>query len=211
MVVSRPRVSSASRLMFQLVYHVKCFDSVSLRKTRYVCANVVASAKKFACGSGGHRVCFVVDRLLSGKVSGSSVCEGMCGACSRDHLELVKCILSGVEICHRCGSTLVSLAESRRDRFSCVGNSDRNFIGVPLSVGGIYFSYFLHRSARAGVVGVSLHSMNAFPYGGITTRFFGNNNRLGTSNNRFCNAVSRTERMFRQTLRGCSRRLAVSD
>lgn len=209
--VSCPGVSSASRLVFQLVYHVNCFDSVSGRKTRYVCANVVASANKFACGSGGQRVCFVVDRLLSGKVSGSSVCHGMCGACSRDHLHLVKCILSGVAICSSCGTTLVALAGTRRDGFGCVGNSDRKFIGVPLAVGGIYFSYFLHRSARGPVVGVSLHSMKDFPYGRLTTRFFRKNKRLGTSNNRFFKAVRRTGTIFRGTLRGCGPLLATGD
>lgn len=107
-VVSRPRVSSASRLIFQLVYHLKCFRSVAGRNTRYVCAKVVASANNFACGSGSHRVCFVVDRLLSGNVSGSRVCHGICGACSRKHLHLVKCILcSGVRMFPRFGSTLV--------------------------------------------------------------------------------------------------------
>lgn len=88
-----------------------------------------------------------------------------------------------------------------------MGKSARKFIGVPLSVGGVVFSMFLHRSARGGVVGMSLHSMNTFPYGGITTRFFGKNNRLGTSNKRFCKAVSRTVSLFGRTLIGCRRLL----
>lgn len=198
--VSCPRVSSADRVIFHFVYHVKVFSLVGGSYTTYVCANVVASANSFACGSGGPRVCAVVDRLVGGNVSGSLVCQGIGRMCSRDHLQVVKCILCrGVGICPRRRTTLVALSLRRVGHFRCIANSARKFIGLPLDVRGITFDIFVHRSGSC--IGVSLQSINSFPYGRFTDHCFGNNKRGGTSNKRFCNSLTSTITMFRGNLR----------
>ncbi len=170
----------------------------------YLCANVVASANYFSCGSGQDRVCCVVNGLLGGNVSGSGVCHGIFFDCASRHFHVVNFVLcTQVRIFPRCHTSLVALAETRRGEFSRGGNSARNFIGVPLRVGGSHLSIFLHRSARHSIVHISLHSISSFPYGGVTTRFFGKKNRLGTTNKRLPYSVGRTITIIQGTLGGC--------
>lgn len=93
------------------------------------------------------------------------------------------------------------MAHGRVGRCSFVGNSLRKLIGIPLAVEKRGLSVSLQRSASvSGHVLIDLHSISSFPYGGVTRRFFGNNNRHGTSNNGLLYDVRRTRGVTRGTV-----------
>ena len=200
---SRPEASSASELVFRIVWQMGLFEELGKHYAVPVYCGMMTDTGGFTFNSNDPDVFFIISQLLTKHINKDKIYRNVYHNYSEHRLRMV-----GFVLCNRLvvddkrHAAYYTLTRADQKQFHFVKGDAEGLVNMPLQIKGLKLSISLREyTERENLVWVSLRSVDAFPCNKVAAQFFNGGGHLNASGGRVYgtieDAVKTVEEAFR--------------
>ncbi len=201
--ISRPEASSASELVFRIVWQMGLFEELGKHYAVPVYCGMMTDTGGFTFNSNDPDVFFIISQLLTKHINKDKIYRNVYHNYSEHRLRMV-----GFVLCNRLvvddkrHAAYYTLTRDDQKQFHFVKGDAEGLVNMPLQIKGLKLSISLREDTeRENLVWVSLRSVDAFPCNKVAAQFFNGGGHLNASGGRVYgtieDAVKTVEEAFR--------------
>lgn len=183
-VMSYPRISSTSEIVFRLIYQMRGFDSMTKQAAECIYTGMMTDTGGFTYNSNNSEIYFIISELLSKGIDKDDIYRKVFNTYSESRLRLMGYLLySKMKVYPAHHAAMISLTQKEAKEFNYVKGDSEGFVNIPLTVKGVKFSAFFREDID--LIKVSLRSVGDFPCNKLAAEFFGGGGHLNASGGEF--------------------------
>ena len=201
--ISRPEASSASELVFRIVWQMGLFEELGKHYAVPVYCGMMTDTGGFTFNSNDPDVFFIISQLLTKHINKDKIYRNVYHNYSEHRLRMV-----GFVLCNRLvvddkrHAAYYTLTRADQKQFHFVKGDAEGLVNMPLQIKGLKLSISLREDTeRENLVWVSLRSVDTFPCNKMAAQFFNGGGHLNASGGRVYgtieDAVKTVEEAFR--------------
>ena len=201
--ISRPEASSASELVFRIVWQMGLFEELGKHYAVPVYCGMMTDTGGFTFNSNDPDVFFIISQLLTKHINKDKIYRNVYHNYSEHRLRMV-----GFVLCNRLvvddkrHAAYYTLTRDDQKQFHFVKGDAEGLVNMPLQIKGLKLSISLREDTeRENLVWVSLRSVDSFPCNKMAAQFFNGGGHLNASGGRVYgtieDAVKTVEEAFR--------------
>ena len=183
---SRPEASSASELVFRIVWQMGLFEELGKHYAVPVYCGMMTDTGGFTFNSNDPDVFFIISQLLTKHINKDKIYRNVYHNYSEHRLRMV-----GFVLCNRLvvddkrHAAYYTLTRDDQKQFHFVKGDAEGLVNMPLQIKGLKLSISLREDTeRENLVWVSLRSVDAFPCNKMAAQFFNGGGHLNASGGR---------------------------
>ena len=184
--ISRPEASSASELVFRIVWQMGLFEELGKHYAVPVYCGMMTDTGGFTFNSNDPDVFFIISQLLTKHINKDKIYRNVYHNYSEHRLRMV-----GFVLCNRLvvddkrHAAYYTLTRADQKQFHFVKGDAEGLVNMPLQIKGLKLSISLREDTeRENLVWVSLRSVDAFPCNKVAAQFFNGGGHLNASGGR---------------------------
>ena len=184
--ISRPEASSASELVFRIVWQMGLFEELGKHYAVPVYCGMMTDTGGFTFNSNDPDVFFIISQLLTKHINKDKIYRNVYHNYSEHRLRMV-----GFVLCNRLvvddkrHAAYYTLTRDDQKQFHFVKGDAEGLVNMPLQIKGLKLSISLREDTeRENLVWVSLRSVDAFPCNKMAAQFFNGGGHLNASGGR---------------------------
>lgn len=185
-VVSRPEMCATSEVLCHLLDQMGELDRATRAEAACLYTGMMCDTGAFTYASSRPEVYECICRLLRLGIDKDRIYRNVFWACSPARLRLQGYMLyEKMEVMAEWHAAVLTLTCEERARFGIKQGDTEGFVNIPLTMSGMRLSVFLSEdSETAGLIKVSLRSVDDFPCDDMAARFFGGGGHRNASGGR---------------------------
>lgn len=198
-IVSHPKISSTSELIFRLIYQMGALDKMSLSSAEAIYTGMMTDTGNFTYNSNDPEIYYIVAELVRMGVNKDRIYTLVCNTQTANKL-----ILNSYAICHKMelfteyGAAMISLTRAEMEQYKFQKGDCDGLVNVPLSIKGIRFSAFIREDRN--YIKVSLRSQGKFPVNTIAENHFNGGGHLNAAGGEFYGTIEEAITRFKEIL-----------
>ena len=200
---SRPEASSASELVFRIVWQMGLFEELGKHYAVPVYCGMMTDTGGFTFNSNDPDVFFIISQLLTKHINKDKIYRNVYHNYSEHRLRMV-----GFVLCNRLvvddkrHAAYYTLTRADQKQFHFVKGDAEGLVNMPLQIKGLKLSISLREDTeRENLVWVSLRSVDAFPCNKVAAQFFNGGGHLNASGGRVYGTIEDAVEVVQKALR----------
>jgi phosphoesterase RecJ-like protein len=184
--VSRPEMSSASEVLFRVVWQLGLFPQLGRHYAVPIYCGMMTDTGGFTYNSSDPDIYFIISQLLTKQIDKDKIYRNVYHNYSEHRLRMV-----GHVLCNRLvvdegrHAAYFTLTREDMQKYHFVKGDAEGVVNMPLQIKGLKLSISLREDTeRDNVVWVSLRSVDDFPCNEMAARFFNGGGHLNASGGR---------------------------
>ena len=184
--VSRPEMSSASEVLFRVVWQLGLFPQLGRHYAVPIYCGMMTDTGGFTYNSSDPDIYFIISQLLTKQIDKDKIYRNVYHNYSEHRLRMV-----GHVLCNRLvvdearHAAYFTLTREDMQKYHFIKGDAEGVVNMPLQIKGLKLSISLREDTeRDNVVWVSLRSVDDFPCNEMAARFFNGGGHLNASGGR---------------------------
>ena len=184
--VSRPEMSSASEVLFRVVWQLGLFPQLGRHYAVPIYCGMMTDTGGFTYNSSDPHIYFIISQLLTKQIDKDKIYRNVYHNYSEHRLRMV-----GHVLCNRLvvdearHAAYFTLTREDMQKYHFIKGDAEGVVNMPLQIKGLKLSISLREDTeRDNVVWVSLRSVDDFPCNEMAARFFNGGGHLNASGGR---------------------------
>ena len=200
--ISHPELSSASELVFRIVWQMGLFDQLGKHYAVPVYCGMMTDTGGFTFNSNDPAIFFIISQLLTKRIDKDKIYRNVYHNYSEHRLRLVGHVLCNrLVVDNERHAAYYTLERDDLRRFLFVKGDAEGLVNMPLQIKGLKLSISLREDTeREKLIWVSLRSVDKFPCNEVAARFFNGGGHLNASGGRLNCTMSEAVDIVRQAL-----------
>ena len=184
--ISRPEASSASELVFCVVWQLGLFEELGKHFAVPVYCGMMTDTGGFTFNSNDPDVFFIISQLLTKHINKDKIYRNVYHNYSEHRLRMVGFVLCNrLVVDEKRHAAYYTLTRADQKQFHFVKGDAEGLVNMPLQIKGLKLSISLREDTeRDNLVWVSLRSVDAFPCNKVAEQFFNGGGHLNASGGR---------------------------
>ena len=200
--ISHPELSSASELVFRIVWQMGLFDQLGKHYAVPVYCGMMTDTGGFTFNSNDPAIFFIISQLLTKRIDKDKIYRNVYHNYSEHRLRLVGHVLCNrLVVDNERHAAYYTLERDDLRRFRFVKGDAEGLVNMPLQIKGLKLSISLREDTeREKLIWVSLRSVDKFPCNEVAARFFNGGGHLNASGGRLNCTMPEAVDIVRQAL-----------
>jgi phosphoesterase RecJ-like protein len=200
-VISHPKISSTSELVFRLICRMGYFSDLSKEAAECIYTGMMTDTGGFSFNSNSAEIYFIIGELLSKGIDKDDIYRKVYNTYSESRLRLMGHVLTRMKVYEACRSALLTLTVEEQNRFKYIRGDSEGFVNIPLSIKNVCFSGFLREDTERDLIKVSLRSVGDFPCNKFAAEYFNGGGHLNASGGEFYGTMEGAVARFEEALK----------
>lgn len=200
LVISHPKISSTSELVFRLICRLGGFEEISKECAECIYTGMMTDTGGFTFNSNDQQIYYIISQLLSKGIDKDAIYRKVFNTYSESRLRLMGHVLSRMWVYRDCHTALISLSEKEQSRFNYIRGDSEGFVNMPLSMRNVIFSCFLREDTERPMIKISLRSVGSFPCNQVASEFFNGGGHLNASGGEFYGTLEEAKEIFEKAI-----------
>jgi len=198
-VISYPKMSSTSEMIFRLICRMGYFTDMTKECAECIYVGMMTDTGAFSYNSNSSEIYSIISELIRKGIDKDEIYRRVYNNYSADRFRLMGYILSEkMKIYPECGTALLTLSSAELKRYNFRKGDTEGFVNIPLSIKGIIFSVFIKEDTDK--VKISLRSQGNFPTNEFSAKVFGGGGHLNASGGESYVSLEETVKKFESAL-----------
>ena len=199
-VMSYPKISSTSELIFRLICRMGYFSDISKEGAECIYTGMMTDTGGFTYNSNNREIYFIISELLSKGIDKDDIYRKVYNTNSESRLRLMGYVLSNMTVYSESNSALITLTKAEQSKFNYIKGDSEGFVNIPLSIKNVCFSCFLREDTEKPMIKISLRSVGTFPCNQLAAEFFHGGGHLNASGGEFFGTMEEAKAVFEKAL-----------
>ena len=199
-VISHPKISSTSELVFRLICRMGYFESITKEGAECIYTGMMTDTGGFTYNSNNREIYFIISELLSKGIDKDAIYRKVYNTYSESRLRLMGHILSEMVVYKEHNAALITLTKNEQKQFAYIRGDSEGFVNIPLSIKGMRLSCFLREDTEKPMIKVSLRSVGTFPCNQLAAEFFNGGGHLNASGGEYYGDMAGAKALFAQAI-----------
>lgn len=186
LAISHPEASSASELVFRVVWQLGLFDKQTKHFAIPVYTGMMTDTGGFTYNSSDCDIYYIISQLLTKHIDKDKIYRNVYHNYSENRLRLVGHVLCNrLVVNNELHAAYFTLTREDLKRYQFVKGDAEGLVNMPLQIKGLKLSISLREDTdKPRMVWVSLRSVDKFPCNEVAARFFNGGGHLNASGGR---------------------------
>jgi len=194
-VISYPRISSTSELVFRLLYQADKYEEIDKTVAECIYCGMMTDTGGFTFNSNNPEIYLIISLLLRKGIDKDRIYSLVYNNLTEDRFRLLGFTLSQrMKVYPDLHTALIWLSLEDQKQFSYNKGDTEGFVNYPLSIKNIIFSAFIREDEE--LVKLSFRSQNTFPTNEFAARFFDGGGHLNASGGEFYGTLEEAVSFF---------------
>lgn len=200
-VISYPKISSTSELVFRLICRMGHFSEINLACAESIYTGMMSDTGGFTYNSNDQEIYIIIAELIKLGVDKDEIYRKVFNTYSEHRLRLMGyCLYKKMKVYPEYRAALITLTSAEMNQFNFVIGDSEGFVNIPLSMAGVDFSVFMREDADK--IKVSLRSQGTFPTNKFSGDVFNGGGHLNASGGEFYGSMAEAVKLFEDALPG---------
>ena len=199
-VMSYPKISSTSELIFRLICRMGYFSDISKEGAECIYTGMMTDTGGFTYNSNNREIYFIISELLSKGIDKDDIYRKVYNTYSESRLRLMGYVLSNMTVYSESNSALITLTKAEQSKFNYIKGDREGFVNILLSIKNVCFSCFLREDTEKPMIKISLRSVGTFPCNQLAAEFFHGGGHLNASGGEFFGTMEEAKAVFEKAL-----------
>ncbi|MFA6701556.1 MAG: DHH family phosphoesterase [Dysgonamonadaceae bacterium] len=205
-IVSIPKISSTSELIFRLLYQADEYDGITKVEAECIYCGMMTDTGSFTYGSSSPEIYYIISLLLRKGIDKDQIYSKVYNNFSADRFRLLGFTLSDrMKIFPELHTALLWLTKEDQERFNYNKGDTEGFVNYPLSIKGIIFSTFIREDEK--LVKLSLRSQGEFPCNEFASNYFQGGGHLNASGGEHYGSLEEAIELFKKGIQDYAEKL----
>ena len=199
---SQPEASSASELVFRIVWQLGLFEELGKHFAGPVYCGMMTDTGGFTFNSNDPDVFFIISQLLTKHINKDKIYRNVYHNYSEHRLRMVGFVLCNrLVVDEKRHAAYYTLTRDDLKQFHFVKGDAEGLVNMPLQIKGLKLSISLREDTeRDNLVWVSLRSVDAFPCNKVAEQFFNGGGHLNASGGRVYGSIDDAVQVVKEAL-----------
>ena len=199
---SQPEASSASELVFRIVWQLGLFEELGKHFAVPVYCGMMTDTGGFTFNSNDPDVFFIISQLLTKHINKDKIYRNVYHNYSEHRLRMVGFVLCNrLVVDEKRHAAYYTLTRDDLKQFHFVKGDAEGLVNMPLQIKGLKLSISLREDTeRDNLVWVSLRSVDAFPCNKVAEQFFNGGGHLNASGGRVYGSIDDAVQVVKEAL-----------
>lgn len=186
LVVSRPDMCATAEVICHLLHQLGELDNITIEEATCLYAAMMCDTGAFTYNSNRAVVYECISHLLDRGIDKDKIYRNVYWTCSLARMRLTGYLLYvKMETIPEMHTSIITLTNKERKLFGIKNGDTEGIVNMPLQMSGMRLSVFLSEDTeRAGIIKVSLRSVDDFPCNDLSAQFFNGGGHLNASGGR---------------------------
>lgn len=181
-IISQPKASSTSELVFRFVHELGGFDDMTKYAAISIYCGMMTDTGAFEYNSRDPEIFLIVAMLLTKGVDKDKVYRNVYNTYSTNRLQFTGYILNEkLMFYHSHRASILTITRDEMKRYKYIRGDSEGLVNMPLKVKGMKLSISLREDTEKDVIRVSLRSYDSFPCNKMAEEFFSGGGHLNAS------------------------------
>lgn len=199
-VMSYPKISSTSELVFRLISQMGGFEAMSKEAAECIYTGMMTDTGGFTYNSNDQQIYFIISQLLSKGIDKDDLYRRVFNTYSECRLRLMGYMLhSKMKVYPNHNAAMMSLTQAEAKEFNYIKGDSEGFVNIPLTIKNVIFSAFFREDKE--MIKVSLRSIGTFPCNKLAAEFFGGGGHLNASGGEFYGTMEQAIATFEEAIK----------
>ena len=199
-IISHPKISSTSELVFRLICRMGYFSDISYECAQCIYTGMMTDTGGFTFNSNNQEIYFIISELLSKGIDKDDIYRRVFNTYSESRLRLMGHVLTTMKVFNDYNTALLTLTNKEQSQFAYIKGDSEGFVNIPLSIKNVCFSAFLREDTEKKMIKISLRSVGTFPCNQLAAEFFNGGGHLNASGGEFYGTMEEAVAQFEQAL-----------
>lgn len=172
-MISRPKASSTSELVFRLTYELGGFDAMTRSTAACIYCGMMTDTGAFTYASGNPEIYIIIAMLLTKRINKDKIYRNVYNTQSEERLRFTGYMLyerMKFYASHR--ASILYFTREDIKRFKYKRGDSEGLVNMPLQVRGMRLSISLREDTERDIIRVSLRSVDDFPCNKMAEEYF---------------------------------------
>lgn len=186
LVISHPELSSASELVFRIVWQLGLFEELGKQYAIPVYCGMMTDTGGFTFNSNDPDIFYIISQLLTKHINKDKIYRNVYHNYSEHRMRLVgHVLLNTMVVDQERHAAYYTLSKKDLRDFHFIKGDAEGLVNMPLQMKGLKLSISLREDTeRDNLIWVSLRSVDDFPCNEVAARFFNGGGHLNASGGR---------------------------
>ncbi len=186
LIISHPRLSSTSELVFRIVWQMGLFEELGKHFAGPIYCGMMTDTGGFTFASNDPDIFFIISQLLTKRIDKDRIYRNVYHNYSEHRLRMVGHVLCNCMVVDsERHAAYYTLTREDQKRFNFIKGDSEGLVNMPLQIKGLKLSISLREDTeRDKLIWVSLRSVDDFPCNEVAMRFFNGGGHLNASGGR---------------------------
>jgi phosphoesterase RecJ-like protein len=200
-VISYPKISSTSELVFRLICRMGHFSQINLACAECIYTGMMSDTGGFTYNSNDQEIYVIIAELIKLGVEKDDIYRKVFNTYSEHRLRLMGyCLYQKMKVYPEYKAALITLTAAEMEQFNFVNGDSEGFVNIPLSMAGVDFSVFMREDSDK--IKVSLRSQGTFPTNKFSGDVFNGGGHLNASGGEYYGTMEDAVKLFEEALPG---------
>ena len=205
--ISHPEMSSASELVFRVIWQLGLFDRLGQHYAVPVYCGMMTDTGGFTFNSNDPDIFFIISQLLTKRIDKDKIYRNVYYSYTESRLRLMGYLMyEKLEYFPEEHVAMFALTEEEMKRFNFIRGDAEGFVNLPLQIKGTRLSISLREDTEKPVVRVSLRSVGDFPCNEMAERFFNGGGHLNAAGGWLPKPIDSAVLTARQAIKSLSKK-----
>jgi phosphoesterase RecJ-like protein len=200
--LSHPEMSSASELVFRIVWQLGLFEELGKHFAIPVYCGMMTDTGGFTFNSNNPEIFYIISQLLTKRINKDKIYRNVYHNYSEHRLRLVGHVLCNrLVVDEKHHAAYYTLTREDLRQFHFIKGDAEGLVNMPLQIKGLKLSISLREDTdRDQTIWVSLRSVDDFPCNEVAARFFNGGGHLNASGGRLNCSMAEAIKIVEQAL-----------
>lgn len=199
--ISHPKASSASELVFRLIYQSGGLPKLPKLAAECLYCGMMTDTGSFTYNSNNPQLFRIIAELIEKGIDKDQIYRNVYNTCSEGRLRLQGYQLyEKMRIYPEYGAALITMTSEELKRFKCNKGDTEGNVNLPLTMKGIHLSAFLREDTEQNCIRISLRSVGNIPCNKIAKEFFNGGGHFNASGGNVACTLEQATRLFEEAL-----------
>ena len=200
--ISQPHMSSASELVFRIVWQLGGFEQMDRKWAACVYCGMMTDTGAFTYNSASPEVYNVIARLLAKGINKDRIYRNVYWVFSVSRMRLWGDILSRFIVSDDGRASYFTISRKDMKRYNYIKGDAEGLVNMPLQVKGMKLSISLREDTeKPNLVWVSLRSVDDFPCNKMAEQYFNGGGHLNASGGRLYCSLEKAEEIVKRAIK----------
>ena len=202
LVISQPEASSASELVFRVVWQLGGFPELGKAFAIPVYCGMMADTGGFTFNSTRPEIFFIIGELLTKHIDKDKIYRNVYHNYSYDRIRLMGYVMyEKLVYLPEYHASYYAITRDEQKRFNFIKGDAEGLVNIPQQIKGLKLSISLREDTeKPNLVWVSLRSVDDFPCNLVAERFFNGGGHLNASGGRLNCSIDEAVEIARQAI-----------
>ena len=202
LVISQPEASSASELVFRVVWQLGGFPELGKAFAIPVYCGMMTDTGGFTFNSTRPEIFFIIGELLTKHIDKDKIYRNVYHNYSYDRIRLMGYVMyEKLVYLPEYHASYYAITRDEQKRFNFIKGDAEGLVNIPQQIKGLKLSISLREDTeKPNIVWVSLRSVDDFPCNLVAERFFNGGGHLNASGGRLNCSIDEAVEIARQAI-----------